>query len=120
MQPVNYHIRLDAGKPGSQAGIAVRRGDTKSRQITIFLYNESAPLELSSDMNVILTAKKADGTIVYTDCEVSGNAVTKLIPAQMTAAAGTVRCELSIYDGGNQLLYSPEFDVFVEDRKSVV
>jgi len=115
MQPIIYKIRLDAAKGGSQASIHVKQGETNSRQISMYLYNGSVPFEITEDVTVVLRAVKPDETILYDDCTVNGNIITHMIPAQMMAVSGTVHCELTVYGAENEVLFSPQFDVFVED-----
>ena len=115
MQPIVYKIRLDAGKPGSQASIFVKQGDVKSRQLSIYLYNNSIPYKIVEGVTVVLRAVKPDLTIVYDDCEISGSIIKHLMTTQMLAVPGTVNCELTVYGANGEVLFSPQFDVYVED-----
>lgn len=115
MQPIIYKIRLDAGKPGSQAFIHVKQGDIKSRQLSIYLYNNSVPYKIENGVTAVLRAIKPDLTLVYDDCEISGNIIKHPMTAQMLAVPGTVNCELTLYGAGGEVLFTPQFDVYVSD-----
>ena len=115
LTPITYKIRLDCGKSGSQASIYVKKGDVKTRQLSIFLYNNSVPYEIADGATVVLRAVKSDGTLVYSDCVISGNIIKKVMPAQMMAASGTVQCELDVYGTDNQVLFTPEFNLYVAE-----
>ena len=114
MNPINYKIRLDCGKAGSQACVYVKQGDVKSRELSIFLYNNAAPYEIAEGVSAVLRAVKPDGTLVYADCTINGNVVKHLLTPQLLAAAGTAQCELTVYGSGGEVLFSPGFDVYVE------
>jgi len=115
VQPIIYHIRLDAGKPGSQASIHVKQGESRSRQLSIYLYNNSVPYKIENGVTAVLRAIKPDLTLVYDDCEISGNIIKHLMTAQMLAVPGTVNCELTLYGAGGEVLFTPQFDVYVSD-----
>lgn len=115
LTPIIYKIHLDCGKSGNQASIYVKKGDVKTWQLSIFLYNNSIPYELAEDATVVLRAVKPDGTLVYNDCTISGNIIKHLMPAQMMTATGTVECELDVYGSDNEVLFSPEFSAYISD-----
>lgn len=118
MQPIIYKIRLDAGKPGSQARIHVKQGEAKSRLLSIYLCNGSVPYIIKPGATAIIHAIKPDATEIYNDCAISGDVITYLMDTQMLAAPGSVKCELSIFGPDGEVLFSPEFEVLVSDKLS--
>jgi len=114
MQPIIYKMRLDVAKPGNQASIYTKQSDINSRKIMIFLYNGSVPIYWDTRLGVVLRAIKPDGTLIFDDCVKAGNTFEFVIPPQVTAAAGTVECELMVYYNGT-LTYSPKFSIYVEE-----
>lgn len=115
MEPVIYKVRLDASKSGNQAYINVKKGELRSRQLSMYLYNNSTPIELDESTVVVLTAVKPDGTVVFNDFDLSGNIAKIVLPQQIFAEAGTVECELALY-GTDGILYSPRFDINVGEQ----
>ena len=96
MNEIIYRLRLDCSKPGTQASVYVKKGDIKSRKLSISLYNGSTPYDVPDGCSVVLRAKKPDATIVYDDCTLSGNVVTHLLTSKAVEVSGTVRCELTM------------------------
>ena len=115
MNEIIYRLRLDCSKPGTQASIYVKKGDIKSRKLSISLYNGSTPYEVPDGCSVVLRAKKPDATIVYDDCTVNGNVVTHLLTSKAVEVSGTVKCELTIYGPDSEVLFSPWFNLYVTD-----
>ena len=115
MNEIIYRLRLDCSKPGTQASVYVKKGDIKSRKLSISLYNGSTPYDVPDGCSVVLRAKKPDATIVYDDCTLSGNVVTHLLTSKAVEVSGTVRCELTIYGPDNEVLFSPWFNLYVTD-----
>lgn len=118
MQPIIYKIRLDAGKPGSQARIHVKQGEAKSRLLSVYLCYGSVPYIIKPGATAIIHAVKPDATEIYNDCEISGDVINYLMDPQMLAAPGSVNCELSIFGPDGEVLFSPEFEVLVSDKLS--
>ncbi|MGI6154256.1 MAG: phage baseplate protein [Christensenellaceae bacterium] len=114
MQPVQYKLSLDVSRPGSQGMLHVKEGDTRSREMAVSLYCGKEVFELGEDMLAVMRAIKPDGTIVYNDCTIEKSVVRHIMTQQLLAAAGVVRCEVTIYGAGGELLYSPFFEIAIE------
>lgn len=112
MNEVVHRIKLDVTKQGTQARIKVKKGDTGTRKLKIMLVNGSLPYEPEA-ASVAIYADIGNATI-FNACELYGNIVTVVLPNGMISAAGTVECELRLQDGAN-VLFSPKFEVAVED-----
>ena len=115
MNFVTDYIRLDVGKPGSQARIYVKDGDTNSRQIVAHLYHNGKPYELDENTRVVLRATKPDGTVVFDSCKVVGNTVQHVLSSQTIAVTGDIACEFTVYGTDNDVLFSPFFDISVSE-----
>ena len=115
MQVVDYRLRLNLLTNGSQGSIRVKRGENGARRLIVRLYTDSSPYIPGEGVTAVFRAKKPDSTILYNDATINDNTVTVDLTTQTVASAGTVTCELSLYGTNNELLYSPQFDVIVED-----
>ena len=116
MAYVNYQMRLDVSKPGSQGTIYVKEGDVGSREMTISLVNVAEPVTLNaSTMTAAVHAIKPDNTIIYNDGEITGNTIRSTLTQQMLAVEGIVKCEIIVYSAANKVLHSPYFEVYVSD-----
>lgn len=115
MQPTYITLALDVARPGVQAAAHVKQGEQGARQLRVTLRSGNVPIVLEAGTVCTLRAVKPDGTVLFADCGTDGVCIERLLGAQFLSAAGTVRCALSVYSGQNQLLYSPEFLLLVEE-----
>ena len=115
MRKVEHRLRLDLLRGGNQGYIRVKRGENGARRLAIALYMHSVPYMADPGTSVTFRAIKPDNTQLFNSATITDNVVTVGLTTQTVAALGTVRCELSIYGMNNELLYSPQFDVIVED-----
>ena len=102
-------VRLDCREPDKD--IHMKQYDKHSRRLHISLTDGTVPVTIPSAVKARIACKKPDGKQVINDCVVSGNAVLVEITEQMLMAAGNLRCELCLYEGGNfaqfRNLYDP-------------
>ena len=117
MRKVEHRLRLDLQmqKGSSQGYIRVKRGENGARRLSIALYMHSVPYMADTGTTVTFRAVKPDGTKLFNSATIADNVVTVGLTTQTVAALGTVKCELSIYGTNNEVLYSPQFDIIVED-----
>ena len=117
MRKVEHRLRLDLQmqKGSSQGYIRVKRGENGARRLSIALYMHSVPYIADTGTTVTFRAVKPDGTKLFNSATIADNVVTVGLTTQTVAALGTVKCELSIYGTNNEVLYSPQFDIIVED-----
>ena len=115
MRKVEHRLRLDLLRGGNQGYIRVKRGENGARWLAIALYMHSVPYMADAGTTAVFRAIKPDNTQLFNSATITDNVVTVGLTTQTVAALGTVRCELSIYGMNNELLYSPQFDVIVED-----
>ena len=116
MRKVEHRLRLDLLRGGNQGYIRVKRGENGARRLAIALYMHSVPYMADAGTTAVFRAIKPDNTQLFNSATITDNVVTVGLTTQTVAALGTVRCELSIYGMNNELLYSPQFDIVVEDN----
>ena len=116
MRKVEHRLRLDLLRGGNQGYIRVKRGENGARRLAIALYMHSVPYMADAGTTAVFRAIKPDNTQLFNSSTITDNVVTVGLTTQTVAALGTVRCELSIYGMNNELLYSPQFDIVVEDN----
>lgn len=112
MKKCTYYIDLDIERSISQGCISLRRGES-GRQITAQLTRGGEPYVPADGSYAVLLAEKPDGTQIFGGCFLDGGRISFAVTAQMTAAAGAVRCEIRIYGEGGELLITPWFTVHV-------
>ena len=118
MQKQIYRKSLDLQKSGAQWSIDVKQNDVNSRKIIISLTDGGKAFILGGDMIATIYGKKADGNVIYKDCTIENGMAIVDVEKQLITAAGTVECELRMYDSnaaGAQLLTTPRFNIEVYD-----
>lgn len=115
MRKVEHRLRLDLLRGGNQGYIRVKRGENGARRLAIALYMHSVPYMADAGTTAVFRTIKPDNKKLFNSTTITDNVVTVELTTQTVAALGTVRCELSIYGTNNELLYSPQFDIIVED-----
>ncbi len=115
MELIPYDLRLDVGRMGSQASVAVKRGDRHVRMLRVRLFSGTNPMPLAEGTLGVLRGVKPDGTILFNDCATRGNVIEQVMTEQMLAAAGLLECELTVYGKDGEVLTTPRFDVYIED-----
>lgn len=118
MQKQIYRKSLDLQKSGAQWSIDVKQNDVNSRRIVISLTDGGKAFILGGDMIATIYGKKTDGNVIYKDCAIENGMAIVDVEKQLITAAGTVECELRIYDSnaaGAQLLTTPRFNIEVYD-----
>ena len=118
MEKQVYRKSLDLQKNGAQWSIDVKQNDVNSRRIVISLTDGGKAFMLGGDMIATIYGKKTDGNVIYKDCAIENGMAIVDVEKQLITAAGTVECELRIYDSnaaGAQLLTTPRFNIEVYD-----
>lgn len=118
MEKQVYRKSLDLQKSGAQWSIDVKLNDVNSRRIVISLTDGGKAFILGGDMIATIYGKKTDGNVIYKDCSIENGMAIVDVEKQLITAAGTVECELRIYDSnaaGAQLLTTPRFSIEVYD-----
>lgn len=118
MEKQVYRKSIDLQKSGAQWSIDVKQNDVNSRRIVISLTDGGKAFILGGDMIATIYGKKTDGNVIYKDCAIENGMAIVDVEKQLITAAGTVECELRIYDSnaaGAQLLTTPRFNIEVYD-----
>lgn len=118
MEKQVYRKSLDLQKSGAQWSIDVKLNDVNSRRIVISLTDGGKAFILGGDMIATIYGKMTDGNVIYKDCTIENGMAIVDVEKQLITAAGTVECELRIYDSnaaGAQLLTTPRFSIEVYD-----
>lgn len=138
MNKSTYRKTLDVQKQGVQFTVTARKNEALSRQIILNIVEGGKPFDFGNgSLTAVLYATKPDGTFVYNACTVDENTVTYVFTQQTLVAAGEVNARLYIvatddvetaleaiqYNAEQdssviQVLYSPEFIIYVEDVPS--
>jgi hypothetical protein len=120
MNVINYRVSLDMLDTSSQATIKAKKGDSACK-IYITLSQNGKIYKMSEGSHATFSAKKADGTFVlYDNCAIEGDSIVYDFLSsvnedgcQITACAGTVECEVTLFNGSEQLT-SPRFTLVVD------
>lgn len=118
MEKQIYRKSLDLQKSGAQWSIDIKQNDVNSRRIVISLTDGGKAFILGGDMIATIYGRKTDGNVIYKDCSIENGMAIVDVEKQLITAAGTVECELRIYDSnaaGAQLLTTPRFNIEVYD-----
>lgn len=120
MNVINYRVSLDMLDTSSQATIKAKKGDSACK-IYITLSQNGKIYKMSKGSHATFSAKKSDGTFVlYDKCDIEGDSIVYDFLSsvnddgcQITACAGTVECEVTLFNGSEQLT-SPRFTLVVD------
>ena len=117
---ITYNIRLDETKPGSQCALqGVRVGEGGVRNMNIILHSGSTPITIADGSIALLQCSKPDNTECVEPTVIDNSVIRANVSQQMCAAAGTVACEVKVYNAANtSVLYSAKFDIYVQEALS--
>lgn len=114
-----YRKTLDIQKQGSQWTINTVKGEAASRQLVLTIVDGGKPFDFASNaVGLMFYAVKPNGANVYiANLSRNKNVVSFTLPTGVIDVAGDVRARLRMTATGeeNQVLYSPEFTIFVDD-----
>lgn len=96
---IEREIILHLEDPNVRVRIPVSQFDTMWRFVFTILY-KGQTWEIPTGAAAILSGRKPDGNVFAFEGTVAGNRITVDCDVQMTAAAGSVVCELSVLSGG--------------------
>ena len=115
MEHVEHRIKLDLMKTGLQGQVNVKKADSDSRKINIFLSSAAGPYNMKDITSAILRAEKPDGKVMFNSCTVCEDRLEYIITTQTIAATGTVTCEITLMSSTGQVLVTPQFEIIVAD-----
>ena len=115
MERVEHRIKLNLMKAGLQGQVIVKKADSDSRKINIYLSSAAGPFDMSDIASAILRAEKPDGKVMFNSCTVCEDRLEYIITTQTIAATGTVTCEITLTSKSGQVLVTPRFEIIVAD-----
>ena len=116
MKPIIYDITLIADKIGSQLQVNAKSGEHKSRRLRIQIVKDSRPFLPPIGATISLRGKHENGTMYLNTCALSAGRIVYDLGSNILATPGIVSCEVMIVDADNSVLYSPSFEIYVEDQ----
>lgn len=96
MERSNYYVTLDVQQSRQGCLLDMHRGDTH-RRLYIRLTDGGVPYPVDPEVFAVLTAKGADGTVLYNPCAVEDGGLRYDITAQTTAREGELDCQVKLY-----------------------
>lgn len=115
MERVEHRIKLNLMKAGLQGQVIVKKADSDSRKINIYLSSAAGPFNMSDIASAILRAEKPDGKVMFNNCTVCEDRLEYIITTQTIASIGTVTCEITLTSESGQVLVTPRFEIIVSE-----
>ena len=115
MERVEHRIKLNLMKIGLQGQVNVKKADTDSRKVCIYLSYAAKPFDLNDVVSAVLRAEKPDGKVMFNNCTVCEDRLEYIITTQTIASIGTVTCEITLTSGSGQVLVTPRFEIIVSE-----
>ena len=112
---ITRNIQLDVALPGSQLALYARKGDKRVYGLLVSLCDRTAPVTVPEEWSATLRARKPDGTILLSGAAVEEGRIRAYFGVQAMTVAGVTRCEIAVYGEHGEALYSPRFDLYVEE-----
>lgn len=112
---ITRRLNLDIGKPGQQDAMYARRGDTRIYCVLAAFRDGAEEVTIPASASVLLTSTKPDGTVLTLEGKPENGCAKVYLSVQALTAAGIVTNQLRIINPDGSDLYSPSFDVIVED-----
>ena len=112
---ITRNIQLDVAMPGSQLALYARKGDTRVYALNVSLCEKSVPVAVPEAWTAALRAKKPDGTVLFGAAAADGGRIRAYLGTQALTAAGLVQCQVDVYGPFGEALFSPRFDICVEE-----
>lgn len=116
MNQITHTVMMNLMKGGIQASVHMKKGETGARIISACLTCGISQYVPEEGNTVTFRATKPDGTHVYNSTELDDGSVLIDVNTSVVDVAGTVKCELSIVDASGNVLYTPQFEIIVEDN----
>ena len=105
---IECKFTLDLSKNGIQKTVHAKAGEQNARKLIITLTHSGGVFDVQD-----CSAEVYFDTNAFSQAEIRNNAVEFTIPAGL--AEGTITCELKIFKGDTQAIFSPMFEVVVEE-----
>lgn len=95
--------------------VSIKQGDADSRYLDVVLYSNGSPIDLTGN-SVKICFLKPDSTAVYTEGEITDAPAGRcqfLMSGQTLVVAGTLKAEITIYDGTTEVLSTQTFNFYI-------
>ncbi len=113
---VTYNkLVIDVNDPTINDIVSIKQGDADSRYLDVALYSNGSPIDLTGN-SVKIYFLKPDSTAVYTEGEITDAPAGRcqfLMSGQTLAVAGTLKAEITIYDGTTEILSTQTFNFYI-------
>ena len=124
--PVVQDVILDISKTYEHVRIGMRQGELNARVLRFFFVDDGVPIDLSGITLATLTAKNAEGNVVFDPCSVDvlKNVCEYSVTPEFTKKAGVLECSIKLthshYDSDGNLvgsvLVSPLFTAEIYEK----
>lgn len=109
-------ISVDVAQVNRFQAIVAKQYDKNSRFLKVQLTNLENNIQVNSDCSVVINARREDGVAQAFSGEVNEDGtVTVPITEWMLALDGTVKCDISIMNGTEQVLTTTLFELDVQE-----
>lgn len=112
MNRTNYRVSLNIKEIYSPFTISVKRGDTSGR-LLVTLMSGGKPFQIPEGCYATFEATRPDSVIIHEGCTVQNNTIIYDMETAVTAVAGKLPCEITLYDLDGTVLISPQFAIIV-------
>lgn len=117
MAQIQNIMKIDFSEPIASK-ITAKQNDANSRFLTVHLYNNGTPLDITGH-KVRIYMRKPDGKEIFNDGEITSAAYGQCkfeLTSQALGAVGVLNCEISLYKDNTQILTTETFHVFVSEN----
>lgn len=114
MNRTNYRVSLNIKEIYSPFTISMKRGDTSGR-LLITLMSGGKPFQIPEGCYATFESTRPDNVIIHEGCIVQNNTIVFDMGKGVTAVAGKLPCEITLYDLDGTVLVSPQFAIMVYD-----
>lgn len=94
--------------------INAQQGDKKSRFIKIYVTAMNEPVQFKNNISAVLKGHRADGEMIYDDCQIIDNYILVELKDYILCVAGECEFNIGLYGSDDSLLSTITFKVFVD------
>ncbi len=110
-----FDITADIGRESRVPSVTAKQFDKSSRFLRVHIVNHGRPVHVAQDSTVTINAKRSDGEAnAFSGTVNPDGSVTVPLTNWALAAAGTLRCDISIIGSDSTKLTTTAFSVEVE------
>lgn len=94
--------------------VNAQQGDKKSRFIKIYVTAMNEPVEFKNDISAVLKGHRADGEMIFDDCQIIDNYILVELKDYILCVSGECEFNIGLYGSDDSLLSTITFKVFVD------